>query len=107
MGLLLNSVRWESVFVRFPGPKRHLHVLRPEKNRQFADGRGFNSRHLHHVKSRDIVHSMSRDFLCFGALMFRVIVPVLWVGVQPSYPPRVSSLECSPLVLFPTRPPGF
>lgn len=47
MGLLLNSVRWDSVFVRYPGPKTHLHVLRPEKNRQFADGRGFNSRHLH------------------------------------------------------------
>ena len=47
MGLLLNSVRWDSVFVRYPGPKTHLHVLRPEKNRQFADGPGFNSRHLH------------------------------------------------------------
>ena len=50
MGLLLNSVRWDSVFVRSPGPKTHLRVLRPEKNRQFADGRGFNSRHLHHCE---------------------------------------------------------
>ena len=32
------------------------------------------------VKSRDIVHSMSRDFLCFGLSMCRVIVPFLgWV----------------------------
>ncbi|MDK8714586.1 hypothetical protein QP868_11885, partial [Brevibacterium sp. UMB1308A] len=30
-------------------------------------------------KSRDIVHSMSRDFLRFGVLMCRVIVPLFCV----------------------------
>ena len=40
------------------------------------------------MKSRDIVHSMSRDFLCFGVLMCRVIVPFLWVGVS-GYMPSV------------------
>ena len=53
------------------------------------------------VKSRDIVHSMSRDFLCVGRLMCRVIVPYVgwqavaaWQGKIPlSRNPRFSRKE--------------
>ena len=38
------------------------------------------------VMCRDIVHTMSRHFLCPGALMCRVIVPLFWWMCQDIVP---------------------
>ena len=91
--------------MRYPGPKTHLHVLRPEKNRQFADGRGFNSRHLHQCEVSGHRSLDAPRLFVFWGLDVSGHRPFVWVGVQPSYPPQVSCFGVLPVgVVFHSFP---